>query len=189
MANVFAHFAGVNWGQQAAAVWGWARQEGGHGFAYLQGLPRQCLLASAHAAMVCIGEPPSYGVPGFGPIVSNWGWLLMGLMLGATLALLLMYCTGYVRRELGGPALARLAPAPALGNGVNEAQAEVLQFLMAGGRPALQELARATGMTEAQFLERVLGVAPQPQQQAPQQHQQLGPQHLPNRLQALNVRI
>ena len=38
---------------------------------------------------------------------------------------------------------------------------DILNYLVAGGRPALQEMAAATGMTESAFLDRVFGMTGQ----------------------------
>ena len=162
MAGVWTRLAAIDWSNHAGAAWTAAKLWTGDGFTYLATLPRTCVLATAHAAMVCAWEPPTCTIPGFGPLAIAWGWLVLGVLLGVLLAILFMYCTGRVRVY---PAAAAVLPALAnLAAPQQQPAEQILDYILAGGRPALAELASATGMTEAVFLQRVFGAnANQPQ--------------------------
>ena len=96
------------------------------------------------------------------------GWLVLGTLLGIVLSLLFVHSTGRVRVN---PTAAAVLPALANMAGQQQEPAEqILNYLVAGGRPALAELAAATGMTEAAFLQRVFGAngnQPQPANMMP----------------------
>ena len=127
--------------------------------AYLTALPRTCFMASAHAAMLCSGGNPEYSLPGFAPLVYGWGWLLLGIIIGIVLTLLILYCGGCLKRDVPLATLAHIAVPPPPGIAQPPAQ-EVLNYIASGGRPALRELAAATGTTEADFLQMVFGEGP-----------------------------
>ena len=162
MAHAAGILAGVNWAQHAQTAWTWSKARGQTSLAYLTTLPRTCFLASAHAAWVCTGGEPEYSLPGFAPFVYGWGWLLLGIATGVILTWLALYCTGYIRRDIPVSTLARIATPtpPGLNLSPQAPPQDVLNYLATGGRPALQDLASGTGMTEADFLLKVFG-APQ----------------------------
>ena len=164
MAGILATFASVEWLELGRATWTWGRESSVSAGAFLAGLPRDCRLATMHAATICVGqEPQYYAIPGFGPIGAAWGWFLAGGAVGAVLTVLLMVLTGNLRRE---PSIATLAAAaqpapPGLAATAHEqARQGVLTFLAAGGRPALRDLASATGLPEQDFVATLLGAQP-----------------------------
>ncbi len=101
-------------------------------------------------------------MPGFAPISVSWGWLMVGMIIGVVMTLLILMLTGCLRRDINAAALARVAAAPPVPAGgalaTHQPPQEILQYITHGGRPALQELAGATGLTEAEFLQRVFGL-------------------------------
>jgi hypothetical protein len=189
-----AALAGIDWVQHAGTAWNFAKASATAGLAFVAALPRTCQLASAHAALVRGGvEPQYYATPGFGPLEVGWGWLLLGMATGAVAMLLCLQLAGWVHREPTIAMLAQVANAQPANVYANQHHADVLRYVTAGGRPALQELAGATGMTEAQFLQRILGL-PSPQQ--PQAPQQQIPQHgpwdfpqMPQRIHGMNFHM
>ena len=96
--------------------------------------------------------------PGFAPIELGWGWMLVGIMIGLTMTLLVLFCCGKIRHttNVNLETLAQLLDERQRGQQHRQAQDDVLRHLFAGGRPALEELARASGRTEAQFLMELL---------------------------------
>ena len=165
MAGIWPHIVAINWRQHAgtaiAAAQGWLTD----GFTFLSVLPRDCVMATAHATMVCTWSPPEYTIPGFGPLAIGWGWLLLGAVQGAMLALLFMYWTGRVRGvACAMPDVAQMVrQIPAAVQDAPEPPQDVLAYLAAGGREALQDLAARANTTGTQLLQRVFGVQPQPQ--------------------------
>ena len=155
MANLRALLAGINWHQHITTAWNHAGAAAATMSAYLAALPRTCVLASAHAALVCRGEPPEYSTPGFGPLAVGWGWLLLGILLGAVFTVAI---SSIMRKNVSLATLARIAgPPPTLADQVEQPPQDVLSYIAAGGRPALQELSAATGLNESEFLHRVYG--------------------------------
>ena len=136
------------------------------GLVYLAALPRTCHVASAHEAMVCAGSPPEYAMSGFGPFALGWGWMLIGMWVGVTTTLLVLLLTGHIRRDVSMATLARLAaPSPATQMPNQVPLPDVLNYLAAGGRTALQDMSAAMGISETEVLQRALGV---PRQQPTQ---------------------
>ena len=156
MAGTAAVVGGIDWLGRAGSAWNWGQHAATSAQALLVGLPRDCRLAAQHAAMLCLGQDPQYyTVPGFGPFVAAWGWFFAGIALGAALAVLFAALTGNLRRE---PAINTLAAVANPGAADAErARQEVLTFLASGGRPALRDLASATGMSEQDFIGTLLG--------------------------------
>ena len=164
MAGILATLGTIDWVDLGRTAWTWGRESSTSAAAFLAGLPRDCRLATMHAATICVGqEPQYYAVPGFGPFGAAWGWFLAGGAVGAVVAVLLMMLTGNLRRE---PSIATLAAAsrpapPGLAATAHEqARQDVLTFLAAGGRPALRDLASATGLPEQDFVAALLGAQP-----------------------------
>ena len=146
-----------------------------------------------HAGFVCMGQRPEYySLPGFGPIGMSWGWMLFGAMLGASAMYIYMIRLGVMRRGLQPPVatqpaatqllpparvtaqpLATQPPVPARvvaqpltrANAVDQAREDLLEYIAVGGRPALQDLSAAVGMSEQDMLMRAFGL--QPDQEAP----------------------
>ena len=107
MAGTAAVVGGIDWLGRAGVAWNWGQQAATSAQARLVGLPRDCRLATQHAAMLRPGQDPQYyTVPGFGPFVAAWGWFFVGTVLGAVLAALFAAVTGNPRRE---PAINTLA--------------------------------------------------------------------------------
>ena len=159
MQALVAGLTAVDWGTHLTAGWARARSSSSSAYAWAAALPQECRLAMTHTAMVCAGHNPQYySVPGFGPLSLAWGWLLIGVVVGVAMAIMFMGLGGCLRREPAIGALALMANAnapPGLAN--DRARQDVLNFIAAGGRPALQELAMATGMSEVDFLGAMLG--------------------------------
>ena len=128
---------------------------------YLAALPKDCKLASLHAAMVCSWEEPAYySVPGFGPFSLAWGWLLLGVGVGSALSALWMSWMGHLKLDPSVGTLAALVtPAPVPEITRVRARNDVLNFIAAGGSSALQELAAASSMTEQALLTAVIGTS------------------------------
>lgn len=119
-----------------------------------QTCPRNCQLATAHVAMICVGHDPQYvPVPGFGLFSNSWGWMLLGAVLGTIVVTLMAYVRGLLRQEPTINTLAALSqtvqPSNAAGS-QERARQDILHFLATGGRPALRELAAASRMTECE---------------------------------------
>ena len=50
---------------------------------FASSLQPHCRQNVAHALLICGGATPAYFTPGFAPLGLAWGWLLVGLLLGA----------------------------------------------------------------------------------------------------------
>ena len=157
--------AGIDWAAWGAAAWGTAQRASTAGVAYLAGLPRNCYLASAHAAMVCAEIDTQYAtIPGFGPIALGWGWLLLGMTSGIVLILAILAITGRMKQE---PFIVQLAalmqpqrlPMAATSPMTSQAHADALRYVAMAGQPALRELAAAARMSESAFLCHLTGCA------------------------------
>ena len=68
----------------------WAGQACWHGWSaassamtFASSLQPSCRQSVAHALLTCGGATPAYFTPGFAPLGLAWGWLLVGLLLGA----------------------------------------------------------------------------------------------------------
>lgn len=183
MAGIWPHIVATNWRQHAGTALTAAQSWLADGFTYLTTLPRDCVLATAHATMVCTWAPPEYTIPGFGPLAVGWGWLLLGVLQGALLTLLFMFCTGRVRGPaFAQPRLAQVAaqiPAPAPDS--TETPDDVLLYLASGGRSALQDMAARAGMTETQLLHRVFSVQLPIARPAPAQNNAMQQDRMPAR--------
>ena len=164
--------AAVDWGAVRSAVWGWGSyvvQGTGHwaaqasrgATAFLIGLPRECQLASIHAAAICAGESPQYfTVPGFPPIAVSWGWLVSGITIGLAMGIwcmtiLWVLCNSKRNNDPMPPPPPFPWPTPR-----ERAQLEVLRALRAGGRAALGQMAAQNGRSETEFLYHLAGVPP-----------------------------
>ena len=163
--------AGFDWAGWAATAWDVAQRATTSGLAFMAALPRNCYLASAHAAMVCAETDPQYTtVPGFGPIALGWGWLLLGILTGMLLTLSLLTLTGRIKQEpsimqlaaLMQPAtMASAAPMPHASVLTSQARADALRYIALAGQPALRELAAAARMSEGAFLAHLTGFGAQ----------------------------
>ena len=165
MATLAAFLRSVNWAGHLQVAWTRIKGVSTSGIAYLASLPPTCVLASAHAALVCSGEPPEYGTPGFGPLAANWGWLLVGFAAGVQVTVLVVLLMARSRNDIYAPALATIAgvnAASSMGTLQHSAEPseEVLHVLATGGKPALQTLAARTGLTEAELIRKVFGASP-----------------------------
>ena len=158
---VLAGLAAVDWSALGTATWGVARQASTSTLAYLAGLPRDCKLATMHAASICFDQNPTYHViPGFAPLAASWGWLLLGMITGAMLMLICLMFMGKLRHD---PSIAHLSaimtPGPSTRR-QQQARADALRYIAVGGQPALRELATAARMTEADLLSSLTVSAP-----------------------------
>ena len=95
-----------------------------------------------------LGGPP-YHAPGFAPIPACWGWLVVGILIGA------------LGRELLGLALAVLwarapSPPPPTPGGPSTAAAEVLRSWELGGDGEVQAIADRTELSATALLCKVL---------------------------------
>jgi len=177
MAALVGGLAAIDWRQGFTQAWGWANTQSAAGLTFLASLPGDCKRAATHATLVCLGQVPQYyQTPGFSPLALSWGWLLLGLVLGALMTLQILMFLGLLRREPAIAVLANLnarAPGPpGLAAPQDRARDDILRHLANGGPEALQELAAASGLTEAEFLVRVFGVRALP---PPVQMQQVRP--------------
>ena len=100
-------------------------------------LPQACREAAVHAALTCVVGAPHYFPPGWGPCSVCWGWLCLGVLLGAFLVGLLW-----------GRSRARTARPPAW----IEAASELLACVAAGGERELAELAASLGQSPTDLL-------------------------------------
>ena len=163
--------AGFDWARWGAAAWDIAKQSATAGVAFLAGLPRNCYLASAHAAMVCTDMDPQYtATPGFGPFALGWGWLVLGGLLGVLLTLSFLTLTGRIKQEPSVMHLAVLmqqfampvASQPAQPSVMSQqARADALRYISIAGQPALRELASAARMSDGAFLAHLTGTCMQ----------------------------
>ena len=123
---------------------------GWHAARAAAGLPATCRQAAAHAAMVCSGMDPVYFSAGFAPLSLAWGWLLLGLLLGALLRpfigawmLALLQLAPLARAPVARAPLVQPADARA------SAAVEVLRCVALGGQDELHALATCAGLTPA----------------------------------------
>ncbi|CAE7877636.1 unnamed protein product [Symbiodinium microadriaticum] len=100
-------------------------------------LPQACREAAVHAALTCVVGAPRYFPPGWGPCSVCWGWLCLGVLLGACLVALLW-----------GRSRARSARPPAW----IEAASELLACVAAGGERELADLAASLGQSPTDLL-------------------------------------
>ena len=182
MQAILAGVAATEWRQHITQAWGWAQAQSISGQAFVLSLPSSCKLAILHTGLVCTGQTPEYiAIPGFAPLSYSWGWLLVGVVIGSAMAVLILSLVGQLRREPTIGALAAVARAPlGLPEGAprhhgppglpaprDQARDDILAFLAAGGRPALVELAAASGMSEGEFVLGLFGDAPRRRLQGP----------------------
>ena len=186
MQAVIDGIAAVNWSGHLSTGWNWAQAQSATSYAFLLALPSSCKVATLHAAFVCTGHSTDYvAAPGFAPLRYAWGWILVGLFIGSALTTMVLAFTGLLRRQPTISTLATIAQmpqqravrpqaAPALrappglprareqvmawGNPQVRAREDVLAYLVAGGRPALEELATASGLTDSEFLLTAFGL-------------------------------
>ena len=162
---------GFDWVGWGATTWAVAQRAATSGLAFLAALPRNCALASAHAAMVCAERDVEYTtLPGFGPIAIGWGWLLLGILVGALLTLSLLTLAGKIKQEPSILQLAALmqptamaapaAPLPYALVMTAQARADAMRYIALAGQPALRELATAARMSEASFLAHLTATEP-----------------------------
>ena len=160
MAQVWHYLAGVNWAQHLNTGWQQAQQFSTVAFAYLAGLPRDCKLATLHAALVCSGENPSYVTPGFGPFALAWGWMCIGMLLGAMLTYVTLSSLGVLRNRYivippapplhtSGARAVSLAAVPS--TAAQQARQELLEDIVAAGPSALRDMALEAGMGWTSF--------------------------------------
>ena len=116
-------------------------------------------MAAMHTAAVCWDpqQPPQYHTPGFAPIAVSWGWLVLGIAVGAMLSYVGLMLTGRLRTEptimqLGSLVQPAGAPQAVPTPMQAQARADALQYIARAGQPALQELASAARISEARFL-------------------------------------
>ena len=165
MAQVWHYLTTVNWPQHLATAWHHADHSARAAVAYLATLPRDCKLASLHATLLCMGEVPAYVTPGFGPFSLAWGWMIVGMIVGAVMTYLFPSCRGMLRqRPLMLPMMtlpAALGPQPVTPAPVTfggQERAELLEYITYGGTEALRDMAANAGVGEAEFLARAFGV-------------------------------
>ena len=108
----------------------------------LLAMPTSCKLAVTHTALVCSGYSPEYiALPGFPPLSLSWGWLVLGLMLGALLgAATVLLVSWWIRRQ------------------TDRARLDVLSYIIVAGQvnvPRLHQLAQAAGVADGAMLRRV----------------------------------
>ena len=144
MTALLAHL--VTWSASAAS-YGW------HAARAAAGLPATCRQAAAHAALVCSGMDPVYFSAGFAPLSLAWGWLLLGLLLGALLRPYIATCT-LALLQLAPPTRALMARAPLQpADARANAAVEVLRCVALGGHDELRALATGAGLTPAALAE------------------------------------
>ena len=156
---ITAAVAQVNWPERATELWNWTRGAAGDTWVFLSGLPANCWLASVHAGMVCMGQNPSYhSVPGFGPFSLAWGWMLVGIVVGAAAMYIYMFHHGRLRRQ----SIRSINQPPSIPqmSAADSEREEFLEYIALAGRPALQDLAARTGSTEADILIGLFGAQP-----------------------------
>ena len=155
MAEAAAAAAEGLWAGRALTAWTFLREQSRTGLALLLNLPTTCKLATIHAGYLCMGENMEYTVtPGFPPLSLSWGWLLVGILVGALLMLLGLLLFGMIRRE---PSIAALARMQAPDNQADQAQQDLIRYI-SRGRPALQEMAAISGCSEIEVLRRAYAV-------------------------------
>ena len=99
--------------------------------------------------MVCSGYPPDYRlVPGFGPFSLGWGWLALGMLLGALITTVIFLSCSRFEGNWGQPTAA------------DRERHNLLDHVRAHGRPALQEFAALAQTSEVEMLYRIVGVQP-----------------------------
>ena len=159
-----AGIAAVDWGGHCVNAWNWAQVQSASAYAILLALPTSCTLAALHTGGVCTGMMPVYvATPGFAPLSYSWGWLLVGIVTGAVLAVLTLVTMGRVRRE---PTITQLGALmqPATTASLTQlpvraqARADALHYIAVAGQPALQELAEGARMTELAFMTHLLAI-------------------------------
>ena len=155
MEALAAALAGVEWGNHAASVWGFLRGQADSGVGFLLSLPTTCKLATIHAGYICMGQDPSYfAIPGFPPITLSWGWLLVGMIIGAASMLTFLVMTGRVYRP---PSLLTMAQIAGAGDQALQARRDMVRYI-SSGRAALQDMAAAGGVSEMELLRRAYGI-------------------------------
>ena len=109
MAAIWANLAALDWAQHLTTAWQFTQASSHAALAFLASLPGDCKLATLHTAMVCSGQAPEYITPGFGPFSLAWGWMIVGLVIGAALMYIILAHPpqpGWLRRQ---PTIATLA--------------------------------------------------------------------------------
>ena len=148
----------------------WAASRGWEGVRATASLPPTCRQAVAHAALVCSGVEPVCFSAGCGPFSLVWGWLLLGLVLGALLRSAVdarVLCALRARGHSAGSTLAARALAPAVWRcpsrrGRRGSAVEVLRCVAQGGHDELHALAASAGLTPAALTEALATRAPDP---------------------------
>ena len=159
-----AGIAAVDWSGHCVNVWHWAQEQSASAYAILLALPTSCTLAALHTGAVCTGRMPAYvATPGFAPLEYSWGWLLVGIVIGAVLTVLTLGLMGRIRREPTITQLGALMQPLAIGSSTQlpmqaQARADALHYIAVAGQPALQELAEGARMTEAAFMAHLLQI-------------------------------
>jgi len=175
MAQIWNYLTAANWPQHLATAWHYTDRSARAAFVFLAALPTDCKLASMHATLLCMGEVPTYVTPGFGPFSLAWGWVIVGMFVGAAVTYLILASMGMLRqRPLVVPlamnlpaapapvpvaqALLPVPPAPQFVAPAGQERAELLDYIAHGGTEALRDLASSAGVGEAEFLVRAFGV-------------------------------
>ena len=136
------------------ACWqGWSAASSAMTFA--ASLPPSCRQSVAHALLTCGGGAPAYFTPGFAPLSLAWGWLLVGLLLGALTSKVIEQVATRAWPSPAPPVA--MGPADAAQRARAEAAAELLRCVALGGANELATAAEAAGLPPAGLLETLLG--------------------------------
>ncbi|CAE7943190.1 unnamed protein product [Symbiodinium necroappetens] len=141
----------------------WAASRGWEAARATASLPPTCRQAMAHAALLCSGVEPVYFSAGFGPLSLAWGWLLLGLALGALLRPVLLACVLFAARHAGaapGPLVRPVRSPQDSAHARADAAVEVLRCVALGGRDELHALAASAGLSPAALAEALATPAP-----------------------------
>ena len=135
------------WASVLAAL-KWAARWGSQTVPHVARLPSSCRESAVHALVTCVGgNAPQYFPQGWGPCSHCWGWLCLGVLLGAA-AVLVLWARFFWKS----------APTPAWAT----AASELLACIAAGGESELADLAAAAGQSPTELLSRVLHEAAAP---------------------------
>ena len=128
-------------------IWGsWFLERAGRITPSLANLPGTCREAALHTVLVCVGAPPSYFPPGWGPCSHCWGWFFLGAVLGAGVVLIFLALRSSRTQ----------APRTCWISAVED----VLACVAEGGAQELQVLAARSGLTPDALLRNLFREAP-----------------------------
>ena len=145
-AAVVVALAGVERRAGITTTWTWAHHQASTGMAMLLAMSASCKFAATHTALACSGyAPESVALPGLPPLSVSWGWLVLGVALGALLGASAVLLVGWWK-----------------GKQIDQARLDILNYITVNGQinaPRLRQLAQAGGVTEVEMLRRVTGLS------------------------------